>query len=271
MGARRTVVRMSEQSLVGDLQEAGAADLTADLTVGAVLPTGNAVEIDFGRIYAEADQFFADIDVNGDGSITVDELRAHLGSYADIAVNSIFELLDVNSDGGISAAELREAFVRYEDPSLRLALGLGTAEADRIFDRIDADGDGELTKAELVAFLEAGGFPLQPGAADTIFATLDANGDGSISRAELRDGYVRYSSLREALGLGGKAPMGKNPRGAPIRLGRGRKKGDGLVAPPQRPDDDDLLTIEERDRLQPIQALKRVREQRASPRDISNL
>ena len=36
--------------------------------------------------------------------------------------------------------------MRYEDPTLRLALSLGSSEADGIFARIDANGDGEISK-----------------------------------------------------------------------------------------------------------------------------
>ena len=51
------------------------------------------------------------------------QLREHLSNegYGSAYVDSIFELLDVNADGGISRDELRASFVRYEDPALRLA------------------------------------------------------------------------------------------------------------------------------------------------------
>ena len=62
--------------------------------------------------------------------------------------------------------------------------------------------------------------------ARTIFLTLDADGNGSVSRQELREGYVKYSALRQALGLGDASASNalKNPRGLPKRFGRGRKK-----------------------------------------------
>jgi len=220
------------------------------------------------RIHAEADAFFEAIDVNDDGTIETEELRMHLSQigYAEVAVDSIFNLLDVNSDGGISKLELREAFVKYEDPALRLALGLGTSAADAIFDRIDVNGDGELTKEELVSYLESGGYPLTSGVAETIFATLDTNSNGSVSREELRDGYVRYSALREALGLekktvGVNVKNGKSPKGQPKRWGRGRSKGVALSTVPQPPDG--LLTTAQAERLQPLKELAR---KRASPK-----
>ena len=85
------------------------------------------------------DAVFDAIDTNGDGAISVTELREHLGSigYSSVAIDKIYEVLDTNADGSLSRDELRDAFVRYDDPALRLALGLGTSEADAVFDLID--------------------------------------------------------------------------------------------------------------------------------------
>ena len=71
----------------------------------------------------DADAVFSMIDVDGDGSITNDELRDHLRDrgYADVAVDKIFATLDVNFDGGLSQEELRAAFARYS--ALRFATG----------------------------------------------------------------------------------------------------------------------------------------------------
>ena len=178
-------------------------------------------EARIARVHAEADAFFAAVDENGDGSISSVELSDHLATvgYATQSVDRIFTLLDVNSDGSISREELRDAFVRYEDPALRLALGLGTGEADAIFEAIDANSDGELTLAELRAYLEQKGYP--GATADTVFATLDVNADGGVSREELRDGYVRYAALRQCLGLSTKPSRHKT---SPVRLGRGKSK-----------------------------------------------
>lgn len=184
------------------------------------------------RIHAEADAFFDSIDVNGDGAISMDEMRGGLVAvgYAPGTVDNIFNLLDLNADGELSRAELRASFVRYDDPSLRLALGLGTSEADAVFDKIDVNGDGEITEAELEDHIADTGYGNPKETAATIFATLDVNGDKCVSREELREGYVRYSSLREALGIGSTSRprnaqnAAKNPKGVPKRWGRGGRR-----------------------------------------------
>ena len=160
-----------------------------------------AEEVDVTRIHSEADKFFSAIDDNGDGFISFVELNEHLAKlgYEQGGIDHVFDLLDVNRDGEISQSELRESFVKYDDPALRAALGLGETEADSIFNSIDANGDGEICKEELQKFLTSKGYNADT--ADSVFSALDDNGDGAISRDELHEGYTSYSALRSILGL----------------------------------------------------------------------
>uniref|UniRef100_A0A7S3BWP5 EF-hand domain-containing protein n=1 Tax=Haptolina ericina TaxID=156174 RepID=A0A7S3BWP5_9EUKA len=77
------------------------------------------------EIYAMADAVFANLDTNGDGQISEDELREQLSAYKyrDELLNKIFASIDVDASGDISVEELRSAFVNY--PTLRTAPGLG--------------------------------------------------------------------------------------------------------------------------------------------------
>lgn len=177
------------------------------------------------KIHAEADAFFDSIDADGSDSIDLAELKDHLAStgYQPSAVDAIFPLLDADASGEIDREEVRAAFVKFEDPSMRLALGLGTSEADSAFDRIDGNGDGEITEKELAAYLMGNNYPNPDVTAKTIFQTLDVNGDGSVAREELRQGYVKYSALRQALGV--TSNTAKNPKGAPKRIRRKQHQG----------------------------------------------
>ena len=86
------------------------------------------------------------------------------------------------------------------------------AEADLIYDGIDHDGNGEISLAELYEHLLAPEFfgtdgeaapamvEYSPSAIEKMFNTLDTNADGKVTRREMRDGYVRFSALRIALG-----------------------------------------------------------------------
>ena len=75
------------------------------------------------------------------------------------------------------------------------------AEADAVFDAIDRDGNGVISRDELDLHLE--GQQLPSAARDSMFQSMDANADGVISRQELRDAWSRHESanLRLALGL----------------------------------------------------------------------
>ena len=77
-------------------------------------------------------------------------------------------------------------------------------------------------REELREHLSARG--LVAAAADSIFETLDVNADGGVSRDELRDGYRRYSALRAALGLGAQpGAVARGKKKVPVRWGRGRR------------------------------------------------
>ena len=125
------------------------------------------------------DAVFDAIDADGAGAgISNDELRWHLRGkgYGDETIDRFFETLDVNFDHG-------------EDVR---------ADADAIFDKIDADGDGTISNDELrTHFRERGYTDI---AIDKIFATLDVDLDGEISRDELCEAFVKYSALRFASG-----------------------------------------------------------------------
>lgn len=177
-------------------------------------------EDDIAAIHAEADAIFAVIDLDNDGAISRSELGGHLtaAGYTAAAVSKVFRTLDRNSDGSISQEEFRDGFVR--NAPLRNAPGLGDyrsefveeihAEADLIYDDIDHDGDGEISLTELYEHLLApeffakdGGSALvdySPSTIEKMFNTLDINEDGKVSREEMRDGFVRFSALRIALG-----------------------------------------------------------------------
>jgi len=155
------------------------------------------------RLAKQVDSFFESIDENSDGVISFDELEGHLHKlgFGDGAIDHIFDLLDINRDGEIEKLELRQSFAKFDDPAIRLAIGLGATGADDIFDAIDANDDGEITIDELVQYLELNSVGETSTSVQTVFKTLDANGDGSISRDELRLGYEEYSEFRRILGL----------------------------------------------------------------------
>jgi len=74
-------------------------------------------------------------------------------------------------------------------------------DADAVFAVIDVNGDGAISRAELIKHLTKAGYAKS--AVDTLFDKLDTNKDDEISADELRKGFLQYSPLRTAPGLGG--------------------------------------------------------------------
>lgn len=204
--------------------------------------TESSSEID---LLDEVNSIFDCIDTNGDGSITQDELKAHLVDemgYSKKYTEYLFESIDTDSDGSISRDELRFAFYNFEALSMYMTFGLGGADmtkqesfkklalqsaleyydandddekknssklllddlADLIFDMIDTDQSGEITKEELKAHFGSVTDKLATNPKEkaskqqaqeyvqTMFQTLDADSDGNICREEIRAAFGKY-------------------------------------------------------------------------------
>jgi Ca2+-binding EF-hand superfamily protein len=138
---------------------------------------------------------FAEIDANGDGSVTVEELEAHRAAR--------FTALDADGNGTVS----RQEFIDH-------AAAQAGERAGTIFDRFDADGDGTLTRDAIEARRGMG--------PDTerMFARFDENGDGTVTVEEIEVVQERMSERR-----GDGERMGRH--GGRDGHGRGRWHDDG--------------------------------------------
>ncbi|QUS34793.1 EF-hand domain-containing protein [Falsirhodobacter algicola] len=134
---------------------------------------------------------FEDLDTNGDGMLSTDELTAARAERV--------QTLDADGDGKLSADELAQAEI---DRATKMA----ERHAQMMVERMDADGDGLLSAAELATP------PARP--SDRMLDRLDANDDGSISQDEFdaaRDG-MRDRHPPQHDGKRGDHPGGKPPQ-----------------------------------------------------------
>lgn len=104
---------------------------------------------------------FGTFDADGNGEVTKDEIKARRDAFRD-ARKAVREAADADRD------KAREA--------LRAAGPYSMPGAGRMFDRADADKNGSLSEAEVLA------------AAERIFERRDSNKDGALDTADARPG-----------------------------------------------------------------------------------
>ncbi|MCJ8140470.1 EF-hand domain-containing protein [Falsirhodobacter halotolerans] len=82
---------------------------------------------------------FSELDTNGDGRITPEELTAHATARAQDRAEKMMEKLDTNGDGLLSIEELSKA---------------PEGHADRMIERVDTDKDGAVSQEEYDAAVQ---------------------------------------------------------------------------------------------------------------------
>jgi Ca2+-binding EF-hand superfamily protein len=105
---------------------------------------------------------FEEVDTNGDGKITQDELDAHRAAK--------FAESDTDGDGVLSAEELTAAADAKKADRKEKRL-------ERMIKHLDADGDGKLSAEEMA-----------PKGGSNMIEKLDTDGDGAVSKEELEKG-----------------------------------------------------------------------------------
>lgn len=117
---------------------------------------------------------FDEIDADKDGKITAAEMEAHRAAR--------FAAADANKDGNLSAEEL---VAMHEAARAERQL----ARSTDMIARFDANGDGLLSADEMP----------QPGEGQNMFDRIDTDKDGAISKAELE---AAIAQMREGRGHG---------------------------------------------------------------------
>ncbi|MCP1486792.1 Ca2+-binding EF-hand superfamily protein [Pseudomonas fluorescens] len=128
-----------------------------------------------------ADALISALDIDGDGTISSDELSSGLtsaGSTADS--NELFSALDKNKDGTVSQDELTASLTPPPPPP--------QINSDELFSQLDADGDGSVTATELSSAVQTGNSTSST-STDTsaaLLKVLDSDSSGGVSSDELK-------------------------------------------------------------------------------------
>lgn len=155
--------------------------------------------------------FFTAADADGDGKVTKEEFQAYRAAQ--------IEGLDADGDGLISKEELVAHYTQMTEAMI-------SARVDRQMENADLDGDGKLSAAELVGGMQ-GGMGLR------IFDRVDANGDGAVTQEEIAAmrtmGRDRFGERGERGGRfgGQRSEHGHGGDGDGMQQRRGEGRGDG--------------------------------------------
>ena len=183
--------------------EVGAIDAAVDITGLLELASlASAAE--------SAARLFKDIDADGDGAVTKRELRQYFESHGrDPAVaQQLFEGMDSDRDGLLDYDEFKRLYraatsasqgsLNAEVKEQLDALFADAGGPDALFDEIDADHDGALTRREIAAYLvKRGG---DGSSAVRLLTAIDGDKDGLIDKHELRAAHTRLTALPPAAG-----------------------------------------------------------------------
>jgi len=138
-----------------------------------------------------------------------------IGSLLDSAAASVSksvsnEFSSLTKSAGAQSASLPAAAptTKFDFGTLSALLsaqgqdGAGAgSQASALFSKLDANGDGQISKSEFESALGNAG--VDTSSADALFSKLDANGDGSISQNELTPLHGAYSHRSHHHGAGG--------------------------------------------------------------------
>merc|ERR1719412_3193684 len=184
-----------------------------------------------------ARQAFKRFDADGDGEISIQELKSgasSLGKFSDGELAAVFAMGDVDNDGKISFPEFAKMIIPSAEEKVSiLKKKLGSAnEVAAAFKKFDVNGDGNISNQELQNGLKGTGLNFSQQEVDVVFAVADLDGDGEISMAEFEhllgtavsfgrvedvkaaffrfdkdnDGSIDRTELKSMLAATGKAP-----------------------------------------------------------------
>jgi len=165
--------------------------------IAILYPTAGEALTKLSKNYKTIDEvkhLFKQLDFDNDGAITRDELSEGVIRFSPQEVEAIMALGDVNDDGSLDMEE----FIGVMYPSAATIASRMRAQYTDInsikkaFSRIDANGDGMVSKDEVAA---SGSFNDQE--IDALFVLGDSNNDGEIDLEEFLG--VLYPIVANAL------------------------------------------------------------------------
>jgi len=191
MELRQVMSKFSEAEVdavfaLGDMDQSGGIDYQEFIFM--MLPNAASTLLKLSaqfRNVCDAKSAFKRFDINQDGQISRDELKSGMKLSGD-DLDVVFAVGDLDGDGEINVGE----FVRIMCPNAANALARFRNAFSCIEDVIsafrsmDLNGDGALTKQELLEGMNSFGKAFTDDEVNAVFSLADVNSDGEINYAE---------------------------------------------------------------------------------------
>ena len=134
-------------------------------------------------------KLFSDFDRDGDGLITLSELRMALLDFYCYFLREIFEKVDKNKDQRIDFKEFSDLVVALETKygELRITKATVGSTVQNTFEDFDKDKDGLVTLDEIRLHLLEVGEGSSENELQHLFGKADKNGDGKIDKNEFKE------------------------------------------------------------------------------------
>jgi len=133
---------------------------------------------------------FKRFDVDGDGSISINELAQGAGNgFSAGEISAVFALGDSDQDGSISFAEFAQLVLpSARDVVTQLKKSFSNEQAiESAFQKFDVNKDGKISPNELSGGLRSCGLKFNDQEVMTVFAIADLDGDGEICLDEFKE------------------------------------------------------------------------------------
>ncbi|WP_205886441.1 EF-hand domain-containing protein, partial [Metapseudomonas otitidis] len=121
------------------------------------------------------EDLFGELDTDGNGSISQDELTSALGEKSDVDSSELFAALDNDGDGSLSVEE-SAALAPPPPPPGGMGGPRGAGgDSEELFGQLDADGNGSVSQDEL----------------NTLFGQSNSSSGGSSTSGSDQDVYAK--------------------------------------------------------------------------------
>ena len=172
---------------------------------GRTSSSGNDMAQELVDTLKSADAMFDLADRDGNGWLTFDEFEYYMRRHTNHSpemIQDVFSMIDRDGDGEVSKEEVRANFFKRRRELVQKTGGniegmvdddvlmKAATDADKLFEKADVSGDGELTLREFQYYMKRHTNHSDVAIAE-LFSMMDADNDGYVTREEVRRVFLK--------------------------------------------------------------------------------